>query len=56
MSGAYIPHYKVFRSLTDNGSNMVKVYNLHLNDEEGGCVSREDELHPDEYDESLLNT
>ena len=46
-----IPHCKVFRSLTDNGSNMVKAYNLLSNDEEEDLeedestgVAREDEL------------
>lgn len=54
-----IPHYKVFHSLTDNGSNMVKAYNLLSNDgeeefedDESTGVPREDELYPDECNET----
>ena len=47
-----IPHYKVFHSLTDNGSNMIKAYNLLSNDEEEDLKEDESTVHPDENDES----
>ena len=54
-----IPHYKVFHSLTDNGSNMVKAFSLLSNDKEEDLeedkstgVPREDELYHDEFDET----
>ena len=56
-----IPHYKVFHSLTDNGSNMVKAFNLLLNEEEEDLeeeddestgAPKEDELYSDDCDDS----
>ena len=48
-----IPYHKVFRSLTDNGSNIVKAFNLLSNDEEeeeneSVGVPSEEKLYPDD--------
>ena len=48
-----IPYRKIFRSLSDNGSNIVKAFNLLSNDEEeeeneSVGVPSEEELYPDD--------
>jgi len=46
-----IPHYKIFRSLTDNVSNIVRAFNLlSINEEENDettIILNEDEHHDD---------